>query len=232
MRCPGGKGKCYQHIINILPPHAAYIETHLGGGAVLRHKKPARTSIGIDRDPAVVETWRRHFPDLASYVEADALDFLASHRFVGNELVYCDPPYLPSTRRRARVYRYDYDEHDHIRLLGALRNLPCHVVVSGYASVLYDRWLNGWNTQTFSAKAHDALRQEKLWFNFDVPAQLHDPRYLGRDFRERQTVKRRIERLQRRISALSPPEQYRLFEWLDSSLVSEGQDAAFLLIGR
>ena len=47
MRYPGGKGKCYQHIINVLPPHPTYIETHLGGGAVLLHKKPARMSVGV-----------------------------------------------------------------------------------------------------------------------------------------------------------------------------------------
>lgn len=108
MRYPGGKGKCYQHIINILPPHATYIETHLGGGSVLRHKKPAGTSIGVDRDAAVIRSWQRLFPLLASYVEADAVEFLAAQRLAGDEVVYCDPPYLPSTRRRDRVYRHDY----------------------------------------------------------------------------------------------------------------------------
>lgn len=102
---------------DVLPPHPTYIETHLGGGAVLRHKKPARSSIGVDRDPAVIRSWRRDFPLLATYIEADAVDFLASQRFVGDEVVYCDPPYLPSTRRRARVYRHDYGERDHVKML-------------------------------------------------------------------------------------------------------------------
>jgi site-specific DNA-adenine methylase len=104
MRYPGGKGKSFQHIINVLPPHETYIETHLGGGAVLRHKTPAITSYGVDVDPAVVRSWRSLFPSLATYIEADAVDFLASRRFRGDEVIYCDPPYLPSTRRRARVY--------------------------------------------------------------------------------------------------------------------------------
>src|SRR5436309_15931595 len=100
MRYPGGKGKVYQHIINVLPPHITYIETHLGGGAVLRHKRLAQTNIGVDRDPIVIRGWRRQFPFLAEFIEADAVDFLRSRRFVGDEVVYCDPPYLPSTRRR------------------------------------------------------------------------------------------------------------------------------------
>jgi len=29
---------------------------------------------------------------LASYIEGDAVEFLASHRLSGDDLVYCDPP--------------------------------------------------------------------------------------------------------------------------------------------
>lgn len=232
MRYPGGKGKCYQHIINVLPPHLTYIETHLGGGAVLLNKKPARTSVAIDRDPEVICRWQKLFPLLASYMEADAVDFLAAQHFVGNEVVYCDPPYLPSTRRRARVYRHDYSESDHIRLLGTLQKLPCRVVVSGYPSELYDEFLSSWQSQTYSAKAHDGIRQEKIWFNFGIPARLHDTRHLGHNFRERQTIKRRLQRLQTRISTLSPQEQRFLAEWLAGHLQEEDHDAALLLLER
>src|SRR5580765_4728314 len=117
MRYPGGKGKVYHHIINVLPPHTTYIETHLGGGAVLRHKAPARTNIGIDRDPAVIAAWLRQFPLLADFIQGDAIDFLRSRQFVGDEVIYCDPPYLPSTRRRTRIYNCEYSEGDHIQLL-------------------------------------------------------------------------------------------------------------------
>jgi DNA adenine methylase len=217
MRYPGGKGKCYHHIINILPPHRAYIETHLGGGSVLRQKKPAAVNIGVDRDPAVIRWWRDFFPTLATYVEGDAVDFLAEQRFFGDELVYCDPPYLPSTRRRNPVYRYDYSESDHVRLLDTLRALPCPVVISGYPSELYDVYLRDWSTTTFTARTHRGIREEKLWFNFGVPGWLHDGRHLGKDFRERQTIKRRLERLRKRITALSLQEQCSLFGSLDDS---------------
>ena len=100
MRYPGGKGKCFQHVINILPPHRTYIETHLGGGAVLRHKAPAEKSIGIDLDEKVIAFWRQQFPSLATYMVGDANSFLASQNFDKTDLVYCDPPYLPQTRDR------------------------------------------------------------------------------------------------------------------------------------
>ena len=53
MRYPGGKGGAgvYQTIINNIPPHDTYIETHLGGGNILERKRPAARSVGIDVDP-------------------------------------------------------------------------------------------------------------------------------------------------------------------------------------
>lgn len=54
MTYPGGKGTAYQKLINLMPPHACYIETHYGGGAVMRHKRPAADNIAIDINPDVI----------------------------------------------------------------------------------------------------------------------------------------------------------------------------------
>ena len=40
-------GLC-QPIIAMMPPHDTYIETHLGGGAIMKRKPPALHNIGID----------------------------------------------------------------------------------------------------------------------------------------------------------------------------------------
>jgi DNA adenine methylase len=216
MGYPGGKGKCYQHVINLIPPHATYIESHLGGGAVLRHKTPSVRSIAIDLDPRVIHSWRQQRSELADYQLADAGKFLAAYSFCGNEVVYSDPPYLPCTRRRSRVYRFDYSEEDHRRLLAVLRSLPCAVIVSGYPSKLYGALLQGWRTHRFRIKTHFGVRTEMLWFNFAPPRELHDPRYLGRDFREREVVRRRLLRLKSRLARLSAIERSAIRRWLDS----------------
>ena len=210
MRYPGGKEKCFQHIINVLPPHSVYIEPFLGAGAVLRHKRPAQITIAVDRDPQVIQHWLSERPSLARYVEADALDYLATQDFRGDEVVYCDPPYLPSTRRRDKVYPYDLTEKDHIRLLSILASLPCRILISGYDSRLYREHLQGWTIKTYFAKAHDRRREEKLWFNFPEPDQLHDGRFWGANFRQREVVKRRLQRLKRRIANLDPRERHEL----------------------
>lgn len=45
MTYPGGKAAAgvYQRIINLMPPHSLYIEPFLGGGAIMKLKKPADT---------------------------------------------------------------------------------------------------------------------------------------------------------------------------------------------
>lgn len=218
MQYPGGKGKSFQHIINVLPPHTTYIETHLGAGAVLRHKAPAAESIGIEIDVRVIEWWHIHHPGLATYIAGDAVEILRKYEFRGTEVVYCDPPYLPSVRKRQRVYRHDLAEEDHLQLLSILKELPCHVAISGYPSQLYRKELCDWTELQFLAKAHDGRRLECIWINYEVPKQLHDTRFLGANFRQRQDVKRRMHRLQTRISHLSGPEQHMLAEWLSKHL--------------
>jgi len=218
MHYAGGKGKSFQHVINLLPPHTTYLESHLGGGAVLRHKKLSTTNIAIDRDPVVIRFWREKFPQLATYVQGDAAKFLASYSFCGDEVLYCDPPYLPCTRRRPAVYRFDYKDEDHELLLGVLLKLPCRVLISGYPSDMYEQYLKTWNKYSFVAKTHTGVRTETLWFNYRPPARLHDVRFLGRNFREREKIRRRLSRLQRRISTLSRCEQHAVSDWLAKTL--------------
>jgi len=57
-----------------------------------------------------------------------------------------------------------------------------------------------------------------LWFNYAIPTELHDARFLGRSFRERQTVKRRLDRVRTRISRLDPREQYEIWTWMASEM--------------
>ena len=50
-------GLC-QPLIAAMPPHATYIETHLGGGAIMQRKPPALRNIGIDRNVRSIRTFR------------------------------------------------------------------------------------------------------------------------------------------------------------------------------
>jgi len=115
--------------------------------------------------------------------------------------VYCDPPYLYYTRTSNRRYRFDYTQQDHIELLELLKKIPCSVMLSGYPSVLYDELLTDWGSLELQVMNHGGVRTEKLWFNF-TPDRVHWPRYAGKNFTDRQRIKRKAQTWARRYQAL------------------------------
>lgn len=225
MHCPGGKGGLYRQLINLMPPHDTYIETHLGAGAVLRNKVAAHKSIGIDIDPRVIEQWDSLDLPGTEIIEGDALVFLRGFAFTGRELVYCDPPYLPSTRRRQRIYRYDYTEACHEALLSSLVKIPTMVMISGYDSGLYGDYLSTWNRVDLRTGSHGMARNEVVWMNFQPPEVPHDKRFIGCDFREREQIRRRHSRLARKVEALRPAERALLLGWIKERFAEELEES-------
>ena len=196
-------GLC-QPIIAMMPPHHTYIETHLGGGAIMQRKPPALVNIGIDIDPEPLSRFECDYP--VDLISGCAHEFIRDYEFKGDELVYSDPPYLLSTRTSGRRYRYDYEEQDHIDLLEQLKRLPCPVIVSGYASALYDEMLDGWNTTELQVMNQAGVRTEKLWFNYELE-RFHWARYAGKNFTDRQRIKRKAERWGKNYQAMPKAER-------------------------
>ncbi|MBU0498917.1 MAG: DNA methylase [Gammaproteobacteria bacterium] len=204
--CFGSKatsGLC-QPIIALMPPHDTYIETHLGGGAIMQRKPAALRNIGIDIDPQALGTFSCHYP--VEKINACAHRFLADYDFRGRELVYSDPPYLHHTRTSRRRYRFEYREDDHIELLALLKSLPCNVILSGYPSTLYDEQLSDWRSVELQVMNQGGVRTEKLWFNF-TPDRVHWPSYAGKNFTDRQRIKRKAANWGKRYQALPREER-------------------------
>ena len=196
-------GLC-EPIIALMPPHDTYIETHLGGGAIMTRKPAARDNIGIDLDARALERFQCDYP--VEKIHGCAHRFLAEYPFTGRELVYSDPPYLLQTRTSGRRYRFDYQEPDHVDLLKQLGRLPCPVILSGYPSALYDQWLGDWQTLELQVMNQAGVRTEKLWFNF-TPERLFWAGYAGRNFTDRQRIKRKADSWARRYRDMPPAER-------------------------
>lgn len=62
-------------------------------------------------------------------------------------------------------------------------------MISGYQSRLYEEMLKGWRTYSFHAKCHHGIGTEYVWMNYPTPQELHDYRYIGDTFRERERMK-------------------------------------------
>lgn len=101
-----------------------------------------------------------------------AIDLMRSRDAAG-VLFYVDPPYVHSTRSPKRTrskpstgYAHELTDVDHSDLLAALTRLEGMVVLSGYATDLYDDTLTGWRRVEKPTVADRALpRTEVLWIN-------------------------------------------------------------------
>lgn len=199
----------YQAIIALMPPHDTYVEPFVGSGAILTRKAPAFQSIILDKDPAAVGQLAHHPRTTA--LAGCGLAYLAAMdlRRRGRVLVYADPPYLHSTRSSEARYAYEFTEADHVELAGILKHLAAAgaaVILSGYPSPLYDRLYAGWVTREFQAMTRGGVRTEKLWLNYE-PDAVHWATFAGRDFTDRQRIKRKAARWARMFAALPPAER-------------------------
>lgn len=215
MQYPGGKGGAgvYQTIINLMPQHDVYVEAFVGGGNVLERKRPAASSIVIDRDEDVCAHWRSVMSE-ATVVHGDAVQWLREREWTGRELVYCDPPYVHSTRVVRSLYQYEMSDEEHVALLSVLQALPVPCMLSGYQNAIYQHMLRGWRRIEFRAMTRRGVRTESLWLNFDPPAVPFDLRYVGRDFRERERIKRKRDRWYARLSRMDAAERAVIMEAL------------------
>lgn len=221
MNYPGGKSGdgIYQLLINQIPPHLIYIEGFLGGGAIMRFKRPARVNIGMDLDHDLILKWihdpdfRYHREDGSFYFYSyDFIEWLSGRKDHSRVLasnpdqifLYLDPPYLRETRKSSDpIYKYELSRSDHERLLDLIKDRDEQIMISGYNSDLYNEKLSSWRKLEFQAMTRaGSPAQEIIWMNYPEPDRLHDYKFLGSDFTDRQRIKRKIKRWIKKLNAL------------------------------
>lgn len=180
----------------------------------MRHKKPAEINIGIDLDKGLLNNWPKS--EKVSLIHADATTYLTSFPFNGDEFVYADPPYLLSSRQsHRRLYKYNYSERQHVELLEKLTALRCKVMVSSYHAPLYEQYLTSWRALRYHVRTRSgSIAEEVVWMNYPSPKELHDYRYLGETFRDRERIRRRIQRWTKRFKDLPLLERNALLDAL------------------
>jgi DNA adenine methylase len=96
----------------------------------------------------------------------DALDVIRVQD-TSDALFFVDPPYVMGTRDKNSRYRHEMSDAQHVALLTLLKGVQGKVMVTGYASDLYDDLLAGW---TRLSRPHYAAsgagvqtRMEVLW---------------------------------------------------------------------
>ncbi len=237
-----GSGVC-ERLISLMPVHRVYVAAFAGHDAIFFRKRPGALAIMVDRDPAVCAWWDIRGPSLrivcadflevASKVARGSADpvspsvaSLQSDRVTlemamraSDTLLYVDPPYLRSTRSTRRLWQYELDdEESHLKLLRALRALPCMVMLSGYPSALYSSQLQGWRCELYRVMTRGGLRHEAVWMNYPANLPLHDCRYVGGTFRGRERLRRRCGRWVSRFARMPPAERQVIYEALSAAM--------------
>lgn len=203
----------YQKIIAEMPPHDTYIETHLGGGAVMLRKPPAKVSWGIDIDPLTIEAFNQsnhEFLDALGdslFIDVgDAVTFLErfDYSYAGRVLIYADPPYLHETRSSSARYRCEYSVKDHERLLTRLRDLPDNVsvILSGYPSDFMTACYMTGAPESFRQMTRGGVRTEKIWMNYQE-GRAYSHTFAGKNYNDRYRIKRKAQRWKEKICSVT-----------------------------
>lgn len=132
--------------------------------------------------PGDVNAWQtmiEQLPLIAKRVQGSTIlnkDFIEVFKVWDEEdtLFYLDPPYLHSTRTEGstNLYENEMTVEDHINMLHLAKNARGKVVISGYASPLYNRNLEGWKCKKKNVANHSSQskakkrRVECIWINF------------------------------------------------------------------
>ena len=81
-------------------------------------------------------------------------------------LIYLDPPYLQSLRKR-NMYKCEMTNKQHVELLELIKKSKSKICLSAYDNELYNDYLKGWYTAEKATTAQMGLhRTEKLYMNY------------------------------------------------------------------
>ena len=227
MRFVGSKGGSgiAQWIISAMPYHRLFVEGFAGTGKITKTKLPAARTLWIERDRQTISDYLRRYTETHRDVAikaGDAFKILPTLKLDRTGLVYLDPPYLQESRswQRRSYYRHELlTVEDHKRLLDLARTLPCNVMISGYWSELYASVLDGWRSDfKWTVTRRGKAVKEWLWMNFPPPALLHDTRFVGTDFTDRQRIKRKVARWSKKFLAMPAHERGAIWDALNSAV--------------
>ena len=83
--------------------------------------------------------------------------------------MYLDPPYLLETRSgKQKQYKHEMTEEGHEEMLQKAITSKAKIMISGYASEMYDDMLTGWRRKEFRSHAEmGSKRTEVVWMNYE-----------------------------------------------------------------
>ena len=176
-------------------------------------KRPAKVNKLYDIDMDVVKrlramkVWPLNKFEITQWGYMEVISAFEATLQNPTTMLYLDPPYPACVRGRDRYKHEMRDNDEHRGLCLQLSRLDCMVIISSYPNEIYDGLLPDWRTVDIPTMTRGGPRVERLWCNFQEPTYLHDPRFAGRDARERWRIGKRARRWREKYLALPPAER-------------------------
>lgn len=102
---------------------------------------------------------------MAQIENKSAFDLIANYNN-SETLIYLDPPYLQSIRKR-NLYKYEMSDKQHEELLELIKCSKSKICLSAYDNDLYNERLKGWYTDEKKTTVQMGIqRVEKLYMNY------------------------------------------------------------------
>lgn len=108
--------------------------------------------------------------NLVQIEHMDALELIARCN-TPDDLIYLDPPYVRSSRKSGALYRHEMNDEQQVQLLELISSSRAKIVISGYRSDLYEKYLHTWETDSIlSQTTSTKMAEEVIWMNYKAPA--------------------------------------------------------------
>jgi len=210
MYYPGNKNipGLIQKIANQVPPCKNFYELFAGSAAVsnflsVRSLELVQFFIN-DLDPGVTDIFDYPAGSIVTNVPAiEILKTLISVPAGKETFVFLDPPYLKSTRPSSLdLYKFDMTTSEHRQLLSTVRDLKCNCMIIHPECFLYYQELKTFRRVDITVRYHNKTSSESLFMNYPRPEQLFSYDLVGSDCWDRQRIKRKGDRIVKKLSNL------------------------------
>lgn len=231
----GGKNGSgtYQTIINQIPVHTIYCELFAGSAGIYLKKIPADISILCEKSLKQCELLSNIVLPNTTVLNCDTVlnvdifitFFNLLHSLQHRVFLYLDPPYPISSRSCQRnIYEHEMSDGDHIALLSAIRKAKFPIAISTYPNKIYFKSLFDWRLLKFQSVTRTGTATEFLYMNYPEPSHLHDYRYFGTSFRQREKYNRIKQNFLKKLDSFPVQFQNSIINDIASSSFSVGDE--------
>lgn len=207
---PGRKGAAgtWQKIISEIPRCEMFIDAMAGSG-LISSLVPNCKLILNDIDPLTLDKIQfTESVDIEKWNEDYRIIITEFNNGSPYRVFYFDPPYKMETRSYKKpIYRHEWNDENHYDFLMEVSKMSCPVMVSHYPCELYDKFLKEWRQIEYNTMTRAGLRKEKLYMNFPQPVLLQCPGSIGENFTDRQRIKRKVNRILKKLEKEKPQER-------------------------